>query len=120
MFKVDSSMSKIKDRRVNFRNSEIKWLSDIRMIASTMHMRNTQHRTPFIFLESGQCILKEQQREKMYLRPYIITICPLLRTLGSLAFHRAPSEDSDQTARMRSLIRVIARRTCSFVHFLAL
>ena len=37
------------------------------------------------------------------------------KRFGSLTTHRAPCEDSDQTARMRSLIRVFAGRTCNLV-----
>ena len=39
------------------------------------------------------------------------------RKLGSLATHRAHSEDSDQTGRMPRLIWVFAGRTCHFVGF---
>ena len=34
------------------------------------------------------------------------------RNVASLAIHDAPSEDSDQTARMRRLLWIFARRTC--------
>ena len=37
-----------------------------------------------------------------------------------LAIQNAPSEDSDQTARMRSLIRIFAGCTCPEVRFLTL
>ena len=40
---------------------------------------------------------------------------PARRPFGSSTIHRMPCEDSDQTARMRMLIWVIARRTCNFV-----
>ena len=39
------------------------------------------------------------------------------RNFASLAIQNAPSEDSDQTARMRSLIRIFAGRTCSKFFF---
>ena len=39
------------------------------------------------------------------------------RNIASLAIQNAPSEDSDQTARMRSLIWIFAGRTCSKVQF---
>ena len=37
--------------------------------------------------------------------------------VGPLPTHRAPFQDSDQTARMRRLIRVFDWRTCQLVHF---
>ena len=40
------------------------------------------------------------------------------RNFASLAIQKAPSEDSDQTARMRRLIRIFAGRTCLKVRFL--
>ena len=40
------------------------------------------------------------------------------RNVASLAIQNAPSEDSDQTAQMRSLIRIFAGRTCAKVRFL--
>ena len=43
-----------------------------------------------------------------------------LRKFVSLVTQNAPSEDSDQTARMRSLIWIFAGRTCPKVHFLML
>ena len=42
------------------------------------------------------------------------------RNLASLAIQNAPSEDSDQTARMRRLIWIFAGRTCPMVRFLPL
>ena len=42
------------------------------------------------------------------------------RNFASLAIQNAPSEDSDQTAWMRRLIWIFARRTCPKVHFLTL
>ena len=39
------------------------------------------------------------------------------RHIGTLATHRASSEDSDQTARIRRLIRVSAVRTYQLVAF---
>ena len=42
------------------------------------------------------------------------------RNLASLAIQNAPSEDSDQTARMRRLIWIFAGRTCPVVRFLPL
>ena len=38
------------------------------------------------------------------------------RNFASLAFQNAPSEDSDQTARMRRLIWIFAGRTCPKLH----
>ena len=40
------------------------------------------------------------------------------KSLGSLAIHWVPSEDTDQTGRMPSLIWVFAGRTCHFVGFI--
>ena len=40
------------------------------------------------------------------------------RNFASLAIQNAPSEDSDQTARMRRLIGFFAERTCPTVRFL--
>ena len=40
------------------------------------------------------------------------------RNFASLAIQIAPSEDSEQTARMRSLIRIFTVRSCQKVHFL--
>ena len=42
------------------------------------------------------------------------------RNFASLAIQNAPSEDSDQTARMRRLIWIFAGRTCPTVRFLTL
>ena len=42
------------------------------------------------------------------------------RNLAPLAIQNAPSEDSDQTARMRGLIWIFAGRTCLKVRFLTL
>ena len=42
------------------------------------------------------------------------------RNLASLAVQNAPSEDSDQTARMRRLIWIFAGRTCPKVPFVRL
>ena len=42
------------------------------------------------------------------------------RNFASLAIQNAPSEDSDQTARMRRLIWIFAGRTCPKVRFLML
>ena len=42
------------------------------------------------------------------------------RSVASMAIQNAPSEDSDQTAHMRSLIWIFARCTWSKVHFLTL
>ena len=42
------------------------------------------------------------------------------RNFAYLAIQNAPSEDSDQTARMRRLIWIFAWRTCPKVHFLTL
>ena len=40
------------------------------------------------------------------------------RNFVSLPIQNVSSEDSDQTARMRSLIRILAGRTCSKMRFL--
>ena len=40
-----------------------------------------------------------------------------MKKYWALTIHRAPSEDSDQTVRMRMLIWVFAGRTCQKVHF---
>ena len=42
------------------------------------------------------------------------------RNFASLAIQNAPSEDSDQTAHLRSLIWIFAGRTCQKVRFLTL
>ena len=42
------------------------------------------------------------------------------RNFADLAIQNAPSEDSDQTERMRSLIWILTRRTCQIVRFLTL
>ena len=42
------------------------------------------------------------------------------RNLASLAIQNALSEDSDQTAHLRSLIRIFAGRTCPKFYFLML
>ena len=44
----------------------------------------------------------------------------IIKKLHFLAIKNAPSEDSDQTARTRRLIRIFARRTCSEVRCLTL
>ena len=42
------------------------------------------------------------------------------RNFASLGIQNAPSEDSDQTVRMRRLIWIFAGRTCMKVRFLTL
>ena len=43
-------------------------------------------------------------------------LCPQEET-ASLAIQNAPSEDSDQTSRMRRLIGIFAGRTCAQVRY---
>ena len=78
--------------------------------------------------------LYESQHEKMYLlicaqrrlnsvcasaQSHHNLRCPHEETIA-LVIQNAPSEDSDQTARMRRLIRIFTGRTCPKVRFLTL
>ena len=56
-----------------------------------------------------------QEREKTFI---LTSASDLHVNFASLAIQNAFSEDSDQTARMRSLIRTLTERTCPEVCFL--
>ena len=77
----------------------------------------------------------ESQRKKMYLltcasnklsnqpahlRSVISVFVVRMKNSASMAIQNMTSEDSDQTARMRSLIRIFAGHTCPKLSFLTL
>ena len=60
----------------------------------------------------------EHQREKTYVFKSVFAVP--VKKFASLTIQNALSEDSDQTARMRSLIWIFAGRPCPKVRFLTL
>ena len=65
----------------------------------------------------------QQRKTEISLRIHTVwSLCSLSawRNITSLVFENAPSDDSDQTARMRRLIWIFAGRTCQKVPFLTL
>ena len=87
-----------------------------------------------VWLQSQDCIMTRNVWKSTFrhMRPTKTQISPRRRTVwselsifawrnfASLAVKNRPSEDSDQTARMRRLIRIFAGRTCTRVRFLTL
>ena len=63
------------------------------------------------------CVLRFQISLCIYAVQSVLVVCI---KLASLAIQNGPGEDSDQTARMRRLIRIFAWRTYSKVRFVTL